>query len=97
MIDLFGGYKDKEHSEPWEADTLVNVYSTTKGMTAICAHQLVEQGLLDLSAPVAHYWPEFAAEGKENLPVQVSFFAPASALGLRILNHFPDSIIQVCT
>ncbi|MEE3327780.1 MAG: serine hydrolase domain-containing protein [Myxococcota bacterium] len=69
VIDLFGGYKDKEHSEPWEADTLVNVYSTTKGMTAICAHQLVEQGLLDLSAPVAHYWPEFAAEGKENLPV----------------------------
>ena len=48
VVDLFGGYKDKEHSQPWESDTLVNVYSTTKGMTAICAHQLVEQGLLDL-------------------------------------------------
>ena len=69
VVDLFGGYKDKEHSQPWESDTLVNVYSTTKGMTAICAHQLVEQGLLDLSAPVAHYWPEFAAQGKESLPV----------------------------
>ena len=38
-------------------------------MVAICAHQLIEKGLLDLSLPVAHYWPEFAAEGKENLPV----------------------------
>ena len=69
VVDLWGGYKDKAHSQPWEADTLVNVYSTTKGMVAICAHQLIEKGLLDLSLPVAHYWPEFAAEGKENLPV----------------------------
>ncbi|MAI25211.1 MAG: serine hydrolase domain-containing protein [Myxococcota bacterium] len=69
VVDLWGGHKDRALSDPWDADTLVNVYSTTKGMTAICAHQLIEKGLLDVSAPVAHYWPEFAAEGKEKLPV----------------------------
>ena len=69
VVDLWGGYQDKSRSRPWESDTLVNVYSTTKGMTAICAHQLIERGLLDLSKPVAHYWPEFSAQGKENLPV----------------------------
>jgi len=69
VVDLWGGYQDKNQARPWESDTLVNVYSTTKGMTAICAHQLVEKGLLDLSKPVAHYWPEFSAQGKENLPV----------------------------
>ncbi|MFP6639818.1 MAG: serine hydrolase domain-containing protein, partial [Myxococcota bacterium] len=69
VVDLWGGHMDKAHTRPWQHDTLVNVYSTTKGMTAICAHQLVEQGRLDLSAPVADYWPEFAAAGKEQLPV----------------------------
>jgi len=54
----------------WERDTLVNTYSTTKGMTAICAHRLVEQGRLDLDAPVAEYWPEFAAAGKGEIPVR---------------------------
>ncbi len=70
VIDLWGGYVDKERTREWERDTIVNVYSTTKGMTAICAHQLVDRGLLDLDAPVARYWPEFAAAGKETLPVR---------------------------
>jgi CubicO group peptidase (beta-lactamase class C family) len=47
----------------------VNVYSTTKGLTAICAHRLVDQGKLDLDAPVAKYWPEFAQAGKAEIPV----------------------------
>ncbi len=51
-------------------DTLVNVYSTTKGVTAICAHQLADKGLLDIDAPVAKYWPEFAQAGKDKLPVR---------------------------
>jgi CubicO group peptidase (beta-lactamase class C family) len=70
VVDLWGGYADRERARSWESDTLVNVYSTTKGMTAICAHQLVEQGKLDLDKPVAHYWPEFAAQGKDSLPVR---------------------------
>jgi CubicO group peptidase (beta-lactamase class C family) len=70
VVDLWGGYKDESRTEPWQRDTLVNVYSTTKGITAIAAHRLVDEGLLDLDAPVAQYWPEFAAAGKERLPVR---------------------------
>ena len=71
VVDLWGGfYAGKSSEREWERDTLVNTYSTTKGMTAICAHRLVEQGRLDLDAPVAEYWPEFAAAGKSEIPVR---------------------------
>jgi CubicO group peptidase (beta-lactamase class C family) len=70
VVDLWGGFVDRERTREWQADTLVNVYSTTKGMTALCAHQLIEQGRLRLDAPAANYWPEFAAGGKERLPVR---------------------------
>jgi len=70
VVDLWGGWKDAQKQTPWKRDTIVNVYSTTKGMAAICAHRLVEQGRLDLDAPVAEYWPEFAAAGKQDLPVR---------------------------
>jgi len=70
VVDLWGGYLDRAKSREWERDTLVNVYSTTKGMTAICAHQLIERGKLDVEAPVAQYWPEFAAAGKAEIPVR---------------------------
>jgi len=70
VVDLWGGHRDEAKTIPWTRDTLVNTYSTTKGMTAICANQLVERGLLDLDAPVAKYWPEFAAQGKESIPVR---------------------------
>jgi CubicO group peptidase (beta-lactamase class C family) len=70
VVDLAGGWMDFEKTRPWQRNTLVNVYSTTKGMTAICAHQLVERGELDLDAPVADYWPEFAAAGKDRIPVR---------------------------
>ena len=70
VVDLWGGHADAARTRPWQEDTIVNVYSTTKGMTAICAHRLADQGLLDLDAPVARYWPEFAQAGKETLPVR---------------------------
>ena len=70
VVDLWGGFLDLEHTQPWARDTLVNLYSTTKGMTAICAHQLIERGQLDVDAPVAEYWPEFAAAGKASIPVR---------------------------
>jgi CubicO group peptidase (beta-lactamase class C family) len=69
IFDLWGGYTDKAKTKPWTRDTLVNVYSTTKGITSICAHRLVDQGKLDLDAPVSKYWPEFAQAGKEKIPV----------------------------
>lgn len=70
VVDLQGGHVDRERTREWQRDTLVNTYSTTKGMTTICAHRLVEQGRLDLDAPVARYWPEFAQAGKEKIPVR---------------------------
>ncbi len=71
LIDLWGGFADRERTRPWRRDTLANVYSTTKGITAIAAHQLVERGELELDAPVARYWPEFAQKGKASIPVRM--------------------------
>src|SRR5271170_5065862 len=70
VVDIWGGHADKAATRPWARDTLVNVYSTTKGITAICAHRLADKGLLDIDAPVAKYWPEFAQAGKDKLPVR---------------------------
>jgi CubicO group peptidase (beta-lactamase class C family) len=70
VVDLWGGWADKARTRPWTRDTIVNVYSTTKGLTAICAHRLAAEGRLDLDAPVANYWPEFAANGKQRIAVR---------------------------
>jgi CubicO group peptidase (beta-lactamase class C family) len=67
VVDIWGGHVDGARSRPWEEDTIVNTFSTTKGITTICALRLVEQGKLDVDAPVAKYWPEFAAAGKEEI------------------------------
>jgi CubicO group peptidase (beta-lactamase class C family) len=64
VVDLWGGWADEARSRPWARDTIVNVYSTTKTMTALTALLLADRGVLDLQAPVARYWPEFAANGK---------------------------------
>ncbi|MCA6300030.1 MAG: beta-lactamase family protein [Phenylobacterium sp.] len=69
VIDLWGGFADPGQTRPWEADTLVNVYSTTKTMTALTALLLADRGELDFHAPVAKYWPEFAANGKSAVTV----------------------------
>jgi CubicO group peptidase (beta-lactamase class C family) len=70
VADLWGGWADKARTRAWTRDTIVNVFSTTKGLTAICAHRLAAAGRLDLDAPVVKYWPEFAAAGKEHIPVR---------------------------
>lgn len=69
VVDLWGGWADEERTRPWEKDTIVNVYSTTKTMTALTALWLADKGKLDFDAPVAEYWPEFAANGKEGVKV----------------------------
>ncbi|HME68637.1 MAG TPA: serine hydrolase domain-containing protein [Myxococcota bacterium] len=68
VVDLWAGHADAARSRPWERDTLVNVFSTTKGMTALCAHRLVDRGQLDVEAPAARYWPEFAQGGQSCAP-----------------------------
>jgi CubicO group peptidase (beta-lactamase class C family) len=70
VVDLWGGYANAARTRPWDQDTIVSVASTTKGMVALCTHMLVECGLLDLDAPVARYWPEFAQADKAHIPVR---------------------------
>jgi CubicO group peptidase (beta-lactamase class C family) len=69
VIDLWGGFKDKEKTDPWEQDTLTNVFSTTKTMAALVALMLADREVIELSTPVARYWPEFSAGGKEKVTV----------------------------
>jgi len=69
VVDIWGGTIDDDGT-PWAEDTIINVWSTTKTMTALCALILADRGELDLHAPVATYWPEFAAEGKEAVEVR---------------------------
>ncbi|MBE8470315.1 serine hydrolase domain-containing protein [Streptomyces justiciae] len=83
VVDLWGGWADAARTRPWQRDTLVNVWSTSKGPTALCAHILADRGLLDLDAPVAAYWPEFAAAGKEKVLVRHLLSHRAGLSGLR--------------
>ncbi|MFE6946516.1 serine hydrolase domain-containing protein [Streptomyces chartreusis] len=83
VVDLWGGWADPGRTRPWERDTLVNVWSTTKGPVAMCAHLLADRGLLDLDAPVATYWPEFEAGGKSNVLVRHLLSHRAGLAGLR--------------
>lgn len=70
VVDLWAGWADPGRTRPWRRDTIANVYSCTKGMTALCLHRLVETGRVDLDAPVARYWPEFAQGDKGRIPVR---------------------------
>ncbi|MFF1257737.1 serine hydrolase domain-containing protein [Streptomyces sp. NPDC058321] len=83
VVDLWGGWADAARTRAWERDTVVNVWSTTKGPTALCAHILIDRGLLDPDAPVATYWPEFAAAGKEGVLVHHLLSHRAGLAGLR--------------
>ncbi len=93
VVDLWGGHANEQRTRPWMRDTIVNVYSTTKGLTAICAHRLVDQGKLRLDAPVAQYWPEFAAAGKGEIPVR---FLLSHRAGLPAVRRplDPDALFQ---
>jgi len=71
VVDLWGGVADPTTGRAWERDTIGVVWSCTKGATALCAHVLVARGDLDLDAPVAHYWPEFAQNGKAAITVRM--------------------------
>ena len=70
VVDLWGGFADREAGRVWERDTAALVFSTTKGATAVCMNLLAERGAIDLDRPVAAYWPEFAAAGKGAIPVR---------------------------
>ncbi len=83
VVDLWGGHADAARTRAWERDTIVNLYSTTKGPTALCAHVLADRGELDLDATVARHWPEFAQAGKDGISVRQLLCHQAGLPGIR--------------
>ena len=81
VVDLWGGYVDATYTRPRARDTIAQGFSSTKTVAALCALLLADRGELDLDAPVARYWPEFAAEAKRNIPVRsvLGHTAPCAA------------------
>lgn len=69
VVDLWAGVVDR-NGTPWQEDTISNVFSATKGISAVCILRLVDQGLLDLDTPIAEYWPEFGVNGKERITLR---------------------------
>jgi CubicO group peptidase (beta-lactamase class C family) len=72
VVDLWGGLADPSTGQPWTKETVVVVFSSTKGMAAACLHVLIDRALLDLDAPISRYWPEFGKNGKANLTVAMA-------------------------
>jgi CubicO group peptidase (beta-lactamase class C family) len=70
VVDIWGGHMDAARSRPWQADTLCLMYSIAKSICALSVHMLADQGKVDLDAPVATYWPEFAQAGKDEIKVR---------------------------
>ncbi len=83
LVNLWGGHSDRSKTRPWQADTLVNTYSTSKGVASACTTLLESRGQLDYTAPVARYWPEFAASGKAKITVEQLLSHQGGLSGLR--------------
>ncbi|MSP82216.1 MAG: class A beta-lactamase-related serine hydrolase [Alphaproteobacteria bacterium] len=83
LVDLWGGYADVARTREWQADTLVNIWSVTKGVVALAVALLVDRGKLAYDDAVAKHWPEFAAEGKGAIGVGVMLSHQAGLAGLR--------------
>ena len=84
VVDLWGGTRDLAHRLRWQEDTLVNVWSAGKGVVALVVAMLVERGLLDYGAPLARYWPEFAANGKQGITLDQVMSHQAGLDGLPV-------------
>ena len=85
VVDLWAGTSDKDASEAWHTDTILNLFSCTKTFTAVTALQLVAEGKLELDTPVARYWPEFAAAGKQAVTLRQLLSHQAGLPALRTL------------
>ncbi|WP_220813464.1 serine hydrolase domain-containing protein [Pseudomonas paralcaligenes] len=85
VVDIWAGTTDRDGAETWHSDTILNLFSCTKPFAAVAALQLVEQGKLELDAPVARWWPEFAAAGKERVTPRQLFSHRAGLPALREL------------
>ena len=83
VVDVWTGWSDRAGRTPWAADSAPMVFSATKGMASTVIHRLADRGLIDYDAPVAEYWPEFGAAGKETLTVREVMRHRAGLSGLR--------------
>jgi CubicO group peptidase (beta-lactamase class C family) len=92
VVDLWGGYKDRERTEPWQADTIVIMNSLAKSMSAVCTHMLLDRGAIEFDAPVSKYWPEFAQAGKRGVLVR---HVLSHTCGVIFCDHaYPGSIFE---
>ncbi|WP_258589985.1 serine hydrolase domain-containing protein [Mesorhizobium sp. AR07] len=82
VVDLWGGYADAAQNQPWRHDTLINTWSSTKGIVALAVAMLVDRGMLDYAAPISRYWPEFAAGGKDRITLEQVMSHQAGLNGL---------------
>ena len=93
VVDVWTGWADRRGRVPWTADTATMVFSATKGMASTVIHRLVDRGLIEYDVPVAHYWPEFGANGKADITVrqlmrhQAGLSALHGASKQDLLNH----------
>ena len=85
VVDLWGGVADREGVQAWHSDTILNLFSCTKTFAAVAALQLVGEGRLDLDAPLALHWPEFAAAGKQAVSLRQVLSHRAGLPALRTL------------
>lgn len=86
IVDIWAGFTNPERTKPWQEDTVVQVSSTSKVICSLCGLKLIDMGLLDLDTPIASYWPEFAENGKQEIPVTQIF---SHSAGLPGVDGFP--------
>lgn len=91
VVDLWGGQADSDHRRPWQRTTLASVFSGSKGLTSTCVHLLADRGEIELDAPVAKYWPEFAQAGKDSITVAMVLGHRSGVLGPRRPIPWPDT------
>ena len=83
VVDLWGGHANKARTRSWECDTIVNVWSACKAWSAVCVLILVDQGKIDVKQPIAKYWPEFGANGKDEVTVEQALSHQAAVVTYR--------------
>ncbi len=86
VVDLWAGHLDRDRTQDWQEDTIINVWSSTKTIAAMCLLVLADRGEVDLHAPAAKYWPKFAASGKDKIEVRhfLSHMAGLSGMDTKI-------------
>jgi CubicO group peptidase (beta-lactamase class C family) len=91
VVNLWGGYADARRRRQWRQNTLASIFSGTKGLTSTCVHLLADRGEIDLYAPVAQYWPEFAQNGKQDITVASVLGHRSGVIGPRTRLHWQDT------